>query len=121
MADQETPGKRLDTRFDLVAELERLPKSPEIDFIIQEAKAGEYHDYKNEKYACGKVEASAKLRAVGLIPLAKRIENGDFDEVADEEDKAKMRADLPERAWDMFGLRPGQGPTASDRESRGEK
>lgn len=106
---------KLDTRFELVAELEKLPRTPAIDNIIAEARAGEYHDYKNKKYACGKVAASSALRTVGLIELAKRIENGDFDEIADEDDKTMMRKDLPESAWDTFGLRPGQKPVADKR------
>lgn len=101
-----------DTRFELVAELECLPRNPAIDQIIAEAKAGEYHDYKNQKYACGKLQLSNDLRGVGLIHIAIRVENGEFDEIADEDDKAQMRIGLPEKMWDALGLRPGQGPTA---------
>lgn len=96
--------ERLDTRIHLVSELEKLPKSAAIDEMIAEAKAGEYHDYKNQKYACGKVESHNRLAALGYHELAARIANGDFDEVADEEDKAMMRADLPPSAWAIFGL-----------------
>lgn len=79
-----------DTRIHLVAELEKLERTPAIEEMIQEAKAGEYHDFKNQKYACGKVAVSGKLRAAGLIDLAKRVENGEFDEEMDDEDRAEM-------------------------------
>jgi hypothetical protein len=98
--------QRLETRIHLVAELEKLPRTPAIEEMIAEAKAGEYHDYKNRKYTCGKVAASTKLRAAGLGWLAMRVENGDFDEEADEDDKAEMRKNLPRSAWPVFGLEP---------------
>src|SRR5208283_2590284 len=96
--------ERLDTRIHLVAELKKLPCTPAILEMIEEAEAGEYHDYKNKKYACGKVEVSGKLRAAGLIKLAIRVENGDFDEVADEQDKADMREGLDPKLWKVLGL-----------------
>lgn len=78
--------------------------------MIAEAKAGEFHDYKNEKYTCGKMAASAMLRQMGFIDLAKRIEEGEFDEEADEADKAKLKADAmaggltEEMCKQLFGL-----------------
>lgn len=77
---------------------------------IAEAKAGEYHDYKNNKYACGKVASSGYLRQMGFIDLAKRIENGEFDEEADEQDKAMLKRDAlaggfnEEQCKKLFGL-----------------
>lgn len=90
-------GKRQNeksTMVELVEELRKLPQSPEIDFMIKEALAGEYHDYKNKKYACGKATSSARLELLGHLELANRIRNGEFDETADEDDKAMMRADI---------------------------
>lgn len=81
-------------------ELEKLPSTPAIQEMIIEAKAGEYHDYKNEKYVCGKVAVSGKLRAEGLIDLAKRVENGDFDEECDEQDKEYLRKILSQNNLD---------------------
>lgn len=101
---------RKDTRVHLVADIEALLKSGNIDstpliqLILEEARAGEYHDYKNEKYACGKVEVVDKLRSAGLVALAKRVMSGEFDEVADEEDKARMRAMLPKSMWPILKL-----------------
>lgn len=88
---------RKSTMVELVAILEekaQLDDSAELREIIDEAKAGEYHDYKNTKYACGKVEASMKLRAAGYTSIAMRIEDGEFDEEADEQDKEMMRKDI---------------------------
>lgn len=83
--------KRLDTRTDLVAELEKVePRTPLIERIIAEAKAGEFHDFKNQKYVCGKVAANDLLTQAGLHELAARIRNGDFDEPADEGDTAEL-------------------------------
>lgn len=84
--------ERLDTRVHLVAELEKLPKTPAIQEMIDEAKAGEYHDFKNNKYACGKVEVVMKLTKAGLNALADRVKNGEFDEQPDAEDKAELKA-----------------------------
>ena len=93
-----------DTRIHLVEELLKYPQSPLRDVIIEEAKAGEFHDYKNNKYACGKVAAVEMLRSIGAFELADRVMNGEFDEEPDEEDKAEMRKLLPENVWRAFGL-----------------
>ena len=82
------------TMIELVEELEKLPKSKDIDFMIEEAKTGEYHDYKNKKYLCGKLESSQRLRRLGYRDLARRIEQGEFDEQADDFDKQMMRNEL---------------------------
>jgi hypothetical protein len=101
--------------FELVSELKKLAPSPAITEIIREAMAGEYHDYKNKKYVCGKVEAYNKLTTAGrfdtdkkrgkaLIDLADQIKQGFYDEEADEDDKAEMRKGLPAEAHAIFGL-----------------
>ena len=79
---------------ELVEEMRKLPSTPELEFMIKEALAGEYHDYKNKKYSCGKMASSIMLRQLGHIDLAKRIEQGEFDEEADAEDVAMMRREL---------------------------
>lgn len=95
--------KRKDTRTDLVEELLKLKQYPEIKFMIDEAKAGEFHDYKNEKYVCGKAESYNRLKQLAFhyqdeacSYLADRIAEGEFDEEADEDDKAMMRKELAE-------------------------
>ena len=85
------------TMVELVEELQKLRATAEqtleaaLDVMIHEAKAGEYHDYKNNKYACGKMESAMRLDNLGYSQLASRIKNGEFDEEADEDDKAAMR------------------------------
>ena len=86
--------ERKSTMVELVDELKKLPQTPEIEEMIVEALAGEYHDYKNRKYDCGKMESYQRLCKLGHTELAARIASGEFDEEADEEDKAEMRKDL---------------------------
>lgn len=93
--------KNKDTRTDLVEELLKVKQYPEIVFMIKEAKEGEYHDFKNKKYACGKAQSAGMLdhlayfyKDEALQKLSARIKEGEFDEVADEEDKANMRRDI---------------------------
>lgn len=105
-ANQNAKPASKDTRIHLVEELEKLTKLHTISFetrktllaMIEEAKAGEYHDYKNQKYDCGKVAAAGYLRKLGFIPLAKRIEEGEFDEDADADDQAMIAQLLAQSA-----------------------
>lgn len=98
------------TMVDLVKELKKLPQSDEIDYMIEEAQAGEYHDYKNKKYVCGKMESSTRLHKLGFHELARRIEDGEFDEEADEQDRQMLRKDLEQSGFlgedikNIFGL-----------------
>ncbi|WP_374029797.1 hypothetical protein [Bdellovibrio bacteriovorus] len=99
------------TMVELVQELELIvPRTPAIEEMITEAKAGEYHDYKNQKYVCGKVAVVGKLQAAGLNQLAERVADGEFDEEADEEDKANLKRDAlaggfsEEQCKILFGL-----------------
>ena len=85
---------------ELVEELRKLPQSEAIDFMIEEALAGEYHDFKNKKYVCGKVECYNKLVDLNHIELAVRIATGEFDEQADAEDDEQMRKDIQEGCSD---------------------
>ncbi len=89
---------------ELVQELESLPKSPGLDFIIKEAKAGQYHDFKNEKYDCGKVALVDHLTALGLAPIAQRVIDGEFDEKPDAEDIEMLKSIAPRSAWKALGL-----------------
>lgn len=95
---------------ELVQELEKLDPSNAINEMIAEAKAGEYHDYKNQKYACGKVAVVGKLRAAGLLDLAARVIDGEFDEEADAEDRKHLYKTAieggftPAQAQKLFGL-----------------
>lgn len=93
------------TMVELVEELEKLvPRSAAIEDMIKEAKAGEFHDYKNEKYACGKVEAYNRLMFIGHKDLANRIANGEFDEEPDEADLKQLREIAPPEMHKALGL-----------------
>lgn len=111
-----------DTRIELVAELEEIrlglirladatpgdneyaDKLTTLNFIIMEAKSGEFHDFKNQKYACGKQALVICLRSVGLEGIAERVINGEYDEKPDGEDIAQMRKTTPRRLWAALGL-----------------
>lgn len=97
---------RKSTMVELVTELEKLPQTTVIKEMIAEAKAGEYHDYKNNKYVCGKFESATRLDALGYHELSKRIKEGEFDEEADEQDKKMMREGLGgnEAMCKIFGV-----------------
>ena len=85
------------TMIELAQELEaRNTPDGRYDELISEAKAGEFHDYKNEKYLCGKLAFVAIVsdKFPELKDLADQVKNGDYDEQMDEEDKKKMRSDL---------------------------
>jgi len=86
---------RKSTMIELPQELEALNKDGKYDEIIAEAKAGEYHDYKNQKYTCGKVAVVEKLNEFPeLNHIRNAVINGDYDESPDEDDKEMMRKDL---------------------------
>lgn len=94
------------TMVEMVTELEKIePRTPIIDMMIREAKAGEYHDFKNQKYVCGKMASVELLRAAmanaptpefyeACQKIRDSIIDGEYDESPDEEDKASMRAEL---------------------------
>lgn len=83
------------TMVELVIELEGKNIAGRYDSLISEAKAGEFHDFKNNKYVCGKVELASQLsKFPELEDIRKGVINGDYDELPDEEDKAQMKKDL---------------------------
>ena len=104
------------TTVDLAAELRALPQTPEIAFILGEAEAGEYHDFKNRRYACGKVEAVRKLREAASLPrtprqardalrlLSERVIAGEFDEAPDDDDIEELRRVCPPELRAALGL-----------------
>ena len=64
--------------------------------IIKEAEAGEYHDFKNQKYICGKMALCEQLHETNIPSLQTvRVDvmNGEYDESPDQEDKAQMKKD----------------------------
>lgn len=101
--------KRGDTQTDLVAELRKKPQSDTRDKLINMARRGEFHDYKNKRFAAPKVELVKRLRTAGYDDLAQQVINGAYDEVADADDDAQMKQDWlanggTEASWNtMFG------------------
>ena len=64
--------------------------------IIRQAQAGEFHDYKNTTYVCGKTVAVQMLQETNepaLTPIRQAIIDGDYDEKPDDEDMAAMKKD----------------------------
>jgi len=93
------------TMVEMVEALKQLPPHPEVKVMIEEAKAGEFHDYKNEKYVCGKVASVELLNDIrkkypecanGCLQIIEDITHGIYDETADEEDVKMMNDTLKE-------------------------
>lgn len=99
---------RKSTNKELVADLELVNKDGRFDNFIQKAKDNYYHDYKAPAdVVCGKtLFVSETTNIPELKHLRDAVINGDYDEEADEDDKAEMRKDLPSSMWAMFGLNP---------------
>jgi hypothetical protein len=99
-------SNRKSTMVELVTELLKRNDKGQFDTLIKNARAGWYHDYKNPDHIpCGKmqfVEDSANFPE--LADLRQQVTDGEFDEEADEEDKAELRTYVPESMWSMFGL-----------------
>ena len=70
-----------DYQIDLVKQLEDLGRD-DLQEIIDEAKAGEFHDFANKKYATPKVVLYKKLKDKGLNSIAEDVKNGVYDEPA---------------------------------------
>lgn len=68
-----------DTRFELVKELQALNR-PELNYLIEEAKAGEFHDFHNNKYPAPKMALVQKLMQHGLKEIAEKVKEGEYDE-----------------------------------------
>jgi hypothetical protein len=96
------------TNKELVAEMEAINVDGKLDKFIAKAKAYYYHDFKQpEHVVCGKTDFVNESAGIPeLADLRNRVMNGEFDENADEDDKADMRKDLPASMWERFGLNP---------------
>lgn len=96
------------TNKELVADLELVNVNGKFDKFVEQAKNNFYHDYKQPDHiVCGKTLFVNETQGIPeLKHLRDAIINGEYDEVADEEDKASMRKDLPPNMWAMFGLNP---------------
>lgn len=64
--------------------------------IIRQAKAGEFHDFKNTTHVCGKMAVVKMLYEAdepALMSIRQAVIDGDYDESPDDDDKAKMKKD----------------------------
>lgn len=64
--------------------------------IIKQAERGEFHDFKNQLYVCGKVQLAHMLHEANepaLLPIRQAVINGEYDESPDADDKALMKKD----------------------------
>lgn len=80
-----------DTRTDLVEELRKKPQSDARDTLINLARRGEFHDYKNRRFAMPKVELLKRLKSAGYDDLVARVMAGEYDERPDAEDEAMLK------------------------------
>ncbi len=68
--------------------------NPMVMEILAEAEAGEYHDFKNKKYICGKAAVCERLFATEIPALQEiraAVMSGEYDESPDAEDKALLK------------------------------
>ena len=93
------------TITDLSKEIEALIPANErthlINKILLEARQGEFHDFKSEKYVCEKIELVNMLRETGdqrLNPLIWDVIHGVYDEPPTEKDSEKIRQMLIDQA-----------------------
>jgi hypothetical protein len=49
----------------------------DLEALLAEARAGQFHDFRNEKYATPKIALHRKLQA-----LAEKVKAGDYDNLA---------------------------------------
>ncbi len=71
-------------------------RSPYVQEIIKQAQHGEFHDYKNRRYSCGKTQLAFMLRQTNkpeLLPIRQAVIDGEYDEEPDKEDIAAMKKD----------------------------
>ncbi len=98
------------TNKELIEELTTINVNGRYDRIIAEAKDNQYHDYKNTKYTCGKVQLVSDLSEFPELKfIEKEVMDGIYDESPDEQDKEMMRKDLiedigEEQAKKMFKI-----------------
>jgi hypothetical protein len=94
------------TNKELVEELTSINVDGKYDQLIENAKSGRYHDFKNpDDVICGKTELVHDLQKFPELEQYRQdVMNGDYDEEADEDDKEMMREGLPPSMRDILGL-----------------
>jgi hypothetical protein len=86
------------TAIDLPREIQNIiplnERTPLLEQILREAKMGEFHDFRNNKYDCPKSQLVSMLQAVNderLTPIIQGVINGEYDETPTQEDSANIR------------------------------
>lgn len=77
--------KDLETKLTVDALFINQQQREEIFRIITEAKAGEFHDFLNDKYPLPKMELHRQLLNANLGDLAKKVVEGEYDNEAPED------------------------------------
>ena len=100
---------RKDTRTDLVEALSHKPPSAGLREIVDLAKRGEFHDYKNTLFDAPKAALVMKLARLGpeFRDIIDDVMEGKYDEEADESDVAMLKRDWlkdggTEESWALF-------------------
>lgn len=86
----------VDLPKDIKTAIPEYETNEKLMLIIKEAEAGEFHDFKNKKYVCGKFQVHAMLFGLKdqrLNGIIHDIIHGVYDESPDAEDKAEMKKD----------------------------
>lgn len=81
---------------DIRAAVSHSERNAFVKEIIKQAERGEFHDFKNKVYVCGKIQLAHMLhetKEAALQPIRQAVINGDYDESPDAEDKAAMKKD----------------------------
>jgi hypothetical protein len=84
--------------IEMVHELRKLPQHQEVVTMVMEAVTGEFHDYKNQKYVCGKMTAAQFLFDISekysdcqdALKIREEIITGAYDETPDQEDQKML-------------------------------
>lgn len=81
---------------DICKAVPEFKENAKIMEIIRLAQSGEFHDFKNTQFACGKIALFRFLNDAEepkLLPVADDVKNGVYDKSPDDEDRAQMKKD----------------------------
>jgi hypothetical protein len=81
---------------DIRKSIPAIERSAYVQEIIKQALRGEFHDFKNTTYVCGKVQLAHMLHEAKderLASIRQSVIHGEYDESPDDEDKALMKKD----------------------------
>ena len=91
------------TMIDLIPELEKLTKCEGSRLLIEDAKNGDFHDFRNKKFTCGKVALAGLMKEwIECYPADKDqaqsiyddVVGGVYDEQMTDDDKEYLKKEL---------------------------